>query len=488
MSRIQALASLFIFGSLLTPACGQSSRTTPSQTPLNQRVLVVVNSAAPDSLAVARHYMRLRSIPEKLLCPITPTSPDAIPVEEFNSAVKPAIRRCLEEAGKQKILYLVFSHLTPYGVGSGNRRSLDQMVADIWDEYLPDGPGNPGKPHPYFGEAESEGGFYGAFVPLSEYRDKPGAKTIYSVWRLDGANADLAKGLVDKAITAESGHLTGSGCFDRRFGDVTAQIDTGYGSGDWEIYRAAEFARQAGFRVMEDEQDAEFGAPPAPLRCEDAAFYAGWYSLNHYNDAFSWVPGAIGIHLDSYSALDPRAGPNWVANAILKGITVTSGAVAEPYLQGLPRPDQVFLYLFQGANVGDALLRGTPWLKWMIINIGDPLYRPFPKGIARLSSAAYDSPYLAVAPRYAVGQTSLRVHFHLANHALPGGTPLVFKSDHPELISAPEPLAIAESWNTIIFPIVARPVSAETNVRITVSGAGVTKTNTIVLYPVPAKP
>jgi hypothetical protein len=162
--------------------------------------------------------------------------------------------------------------------------------------------------------------------------------------------------------------------------------------------------------------------------------------------------------------------------------------VDEPYLQGLPRPDQLFFYIFQGANVGDALLRSTAWLKWRIINIGDPLYRPFPNGFARLTPAGYDTPYLAVAPRYGAGQTSLRVHFHLPAHAPPGGTPLTFKSDHPELISAPEPLAIAESWNTVIFPIVARPVTAETNVRITVSGGGVTKTNTIVLYPVPAKP
>jgi hypothetical protein len=33
----------------------------------------------------------------------------------------------------------------------------------------------------------------------------------------------------------------------------------------------------------------------------------------------------------------------------------------------------------EGANVGDAFLRNTLWLKWMIINIGDPLYRPFAK-------------------------------------------------------------------------------------------------------------
>jgi hypothetical protein len=59
---------------------------------------------------------------------------------------------------------------------------------------------------------------------------------------------------------------------------------------------------------------------------------------------------------------------------------VTSGAVDEPYLTGLPRPDGIFHDLLSGANVGDAFLRNTRFLKWMITNIGDPLYTPFAGG------------------------------------------------------------------------------------------------------------
>jgi len=64
---------------------------------------------------------------------------------------------------------------------------------------------------------------------------------------------------------------------------------------------------------------------------------------------------------------------------------VTSGAVGEPYLEGLPRPAGVYRNLLEGANVGDAFLRNTRWIKWMIVNIGDPLYRPFPAGGRRRS-------------------------------------------------------------------------------------------------------
>src|SRR5882762_9470689 len=363
--------------------CGTAGLQTLvwGQIPLNQRVLVIY-SGAPESHAVAKHYMARRSIPETNACKITVNSEDAVSQDEFERRVKVPVTKCLDAVGKQKILYIVFSYRTPYLLKLSDRNlALDQFVADIWDEYSPFRPGNETRPHPYFGGAQSQGNAYAPFVPLAAYREEPHALNIYSVWRLDAGNANLAKGLVDKAIFAETNGLVGKGCFDLQYGGMDVLPDFGSASGDWDIHQAAEFARRAGFPVTEDDKSAEFGTLPAPLRCDGAALYAGWYSLNHYNDAFTWNPGAIGFHLDSASATEPRGGINWSANAVIKGITITSGAVAEPFLTGLPHPDQFFLYLFQGANVGDALLRSTQWLKWMILNIGDPLYRPFPRGV-----------------------------------------------------------------------------------------------------------
>ncbi len=232
---------------------------------------------------------------------------------------------------------------------------------------------------PYYARAQSKANVYQPFVSFADYRAQNPTPLIYSVWRLDAATAKLAKGLVDKAIEAEKSGLKGEVCIDRRWPLNTIE-DNGYGAGDWDLHRAADFAREAGFKVIEDDNGAEFGTPPAP-NCPNAALYAGWYSLNHYNNAFTWNTGAIGIHLDSLSAWGPRSGPNWSANAILHGITVTTGAVEEPGLQGLVHPSGTFRDLFQGANVGDAFLRNTAALKWEILYIGDPLYRPFPHGL-----------------------------------------------------------------------------------------------------------
>lgn len=126
--------------------------------------------------------------------------------------------------------------------------------------------------------------------------------------------------------------------------------------------------------------------------CPNAALYAGWYSLNNYNNAFTWNTGAIGIHLDSLSAWSPRSGTNWVANAIEKGITVTTGAVQEPTLAALVHPSGTFRDLFQGANVGDAFFRNTAFLKWEILYIGDPLYRPFPNGLPPFAKKEVKAP------------------------------------------------------------------------------------------------
>jgi hypothetical protein len=78
--------------------------------------------------------------------------------------------------------------------------------------------------------------------------------------------------------------------------------------------------------------------------------------------------------------LDAREGESWSVSALKRGITVTSGAESAPYLEALPRPSGVFHDLLAGANVGDAFLRNTRFLKWRIIIIGEPLYTPFPGG------------------------------------------------------------------------------------------------------------
>jgi uncharacterized protein (TIGR03790 family) len=356
------------------------------QPPLHERVLVVYNAKAKDSEKVADAYLAARGIPRTNKCALRLTWHEpydgtvAVSVRHWERKVRDPVRKCLEAVGHDRILYIVLTYGTPYKFSDIRLKhgiSIDQRLADIWEEAAGDARR---AANPYFVHSLSASGQYAPFVPLIDYRSRPGAKTIYSVWRLDAPTPALALGLIQKAVEAEKNGVSGQACFDRRYGPIKDVKDSRYGAGDWDIYRAAQMVREAGFPVVEDSRDQEFGTPPAPARCDNAILYAGWYSLDHYNDAFTWNPGAIGFHLDSASAADPRGGRNWSANAIKKGITVTAGAITEPDLFGLPHPDGVFRNLLEGANVGDAFLRNTLWLRWMILYIGDPLYRPFPGG------------------------------------------------------------------------------------------------------------
>ena len=451
--------------------------------PLNQRVMVVYNAAIKESHAVAKYYMEKRNIPKENICKIDDYDVGMWEGEWYEPTIKKPLRACLEKIGKQKILYIVMSYQTPYEVETGGHlRAIDQLVADIWDEYA--GPRALGRAvgnHPYFGEAQSQGNAYEPFVPFAKYRDQPYAKTIYSVWRLDGATPDLAKGLVDKALYAEANGLKGKAYFDIR-GAIQGFVDNGYGAGEWDIYRASQFAKKAGFDTTLDDKGTEFGTAPSLLKCENAALYAGWYSLQHYNDAFGWVPGAIGFHLDSSSATNPRTADNWSGGALLKGITVTSGAVTEPFLEGLVHPDQIFLYLFQGANVGDAVLRGTRWLKWMILNLGDPLYRPFPEGAGPYGSTIYRESWLGIAPNTLVGAGTATGTIALGESA-DKPVPVTFKSTNPELVTLPANSVIPAAGNGARFPIAVKEPKDPTSVTVSVKVGSETLTNTLNLYP-----
>ncbi len=372
---------------------------------LSGRVLVVYHADIPDSREVAEYYARQRGIPKDHLCSVSFPAEDVIQGKHYLERVKPGVRQCLEREGAERILYVVLSYRTPFKVMIPGQRfdaSMDSLIADIWDQANADPlPQQVAAPHPYYVAHDSAGNRYAPFQPFHVYREQNGRPRIYSVWRLDGPTAAIAKALVDKAVATEAkGGPQGIGCFDRNTNDVQYKADSSYASGEWDIHRASELAKLAGFEVVLDTHPQEFGEEPAPLRCEPAALYAGWYQLNHYNDAFTWSDGAIGLHIDSMSAWHPREGPNWVHNALRLGITITAGAVSEPYVTHYPKVDGIFHDLFQGANVGDAFLRNTRLLKFRIMNVGDPLYRPFPSGRGPLALGMEPSPSVRVrSPR-----------------------------------------------------------------------------------------
>jgi uncharacterized protein (TIGR03790 family) len=447
-------------------------------------VLVVYNSNFTDSLNVANHYMSQRNIPNPSnLCGITPPATDVLSLSDYTTYVKTPIQNCLTNLGTTKILYIVMTYLTPFGVldGPQGTAAIDSYLADIWNKYASQ-PFLivPSATQPYYADSQSQGNYYSPFQSFATYRANARNPLIYSVWRLDGPTAAIASALVDQAITAESnGGPSGQACIDETINPTTS-ADASYRSGDWDLYQAAQFLRSAGVTVTEDQLQTEFGTAPSPLTCPDTALYSGWYSLYNYNNAFTWQTGSIGWHLDSESALSPRTGPSWVPNALAAGVAVTSGSVSEPYLQGLVRPGGTFRNLLEGASAGDAFLRNTRWLKWEIMYVGDPLYKPFGAGLPPFSPLQPVNSFL-ISPQEIIGGTTSAGTITLSAPA--AGAGMTFSLSAPAGITVPPTVTVAGGATKATFPITTAAVTTSQYSVINAASAGPTLQNTIITDP-----
>lgn len=222
--------------------------------------------------------------------------------------------------------------------------------------------------YPLFGPLPNP--FYGATNAAQMHA----ARGVLMVARLDGPSFPIARGLVDKALEAETNGLWGRAYFDAR-----GLTNTSYKLGDDWIRAAAAVVRRQGFETVLDEAPATFQAS-FPL--SQIAFYAGWYDA-HVSGPFrrasvEFTPGAIAYHLHSYSAQTIRStNTHWVGPLLAKGATATLGCVAEPYLDQTPELSVFFSRLLGGASFGEAAYAALPSLSWQITVVGDPLYRPF---------------------------------------------------------------------------------------------------------------
>jgi tetratricopeptide (TPR) repeat protein len=95
-------------------------------------------------------------------------------------------------------------------------------------------------------------------------------------------------------------------------------------------------------------------------------------------DDFRFEPGAIAVHIHSFSAATLRdARANWAAPLLAHGAAATLGNVYEPYLGLTPNLDLFADRLRNGLNFAESAYAAEPVLSWMTTFVGDPLYRPF---------------------------------------------------------------------------------------------------------------
>jgi uncharacterized protein (TIGR03790 family) len=214
------------------------------------------------------------------------------------------------------------------------------------------------------------------FPAIGEVRQK-----TLMVGRLDGPTPEIARRLVDDALTVEAKGLQGVFYIDAR-GLEGDDKPGGYAWYDHHLLKLYDLVKERStLKVVLDKNPAVF----PPDSCPEAALYCGWYSLRNYVPAFKWVKGAVGFHVASAEAttLKQKGSNVWCKRMLEEGVAATLGPVTEPYLISFPLPDEFFPLLLRGQKpLLEVYFRTLPHLSWMQILIGDPLYTPFKKNPA----------------------------------------------------------------------------------------------------------
>jgi uncharacterized protein (TIGR03790 family) len=376
-----------LLGVLLALAAASAARGSG----LADRVIVVANASAPDSLAVARHYAEARGVPAANVIVLPMPVAETISWREFVATIWQPLEDQLvkqgwidgtamelfDHVGRRK--YAIYGHriaalvlcrgvplriandpslfeevpgLTSHAEFRTNEGAVDSELSLLAQN---DYPINASIPNPLYHNPD----------PTREELSR-----VVKVSRLDGPTAADASGLVDLALQAER-----SGLLGRAYVDIAGPHE---GGNRW-LDAVASQVSSLGF-------DSTVGHGPQTFaetgRFDAPVLYFGWYTAD-LNGPFSlpgfrFPPGAIALHIHSFSAHTLRsASEGWCGPLLARGVTATFGNVFEPYLEFLHRPDLLVEALARGENLVDAAYYSLPVLSWQSVVIGDPLYRPF---------------------------------------------------------------------------------------------------------------
>lgn len=377
------------------------SELAPAASP-GEEVVVVYNSRMRESKVVAEYYARQRQIPASQIFGYGLTTNEAMSRKDFREDLqnplakaleskrlwhvgKGALSSSLDNSGRvvrkvieSKIRYLVLCYGVPLKIEPDpallepipenlrpelrrNEAAVDSELAVL-----------PLLEVPYLLTANIRNLLYGATNAASLHP----TNGVLMVARLDGPSGAIARGLVDRAIQAETDGLWGRAYFDCRHITET----NSYKLGDDMIRNASEMARRAGFETVVDEQPETF---PPGFPMSQIGLYVGWYEGNvsgpFTRPKVEFMPGAIAYHLHSFSGASVRDPAQfWVGPFLAKGATAVMGSVYEPYLSGTPDM-AIFInrILYHKFTFGEAAYTASSVLSWQTTVVGDPLYRPF---------------------------------------------------------------------------------------------------------------
>lgn len=377
-------------GFLIVLACGLAARVDAADD-LAARTVVLVNARQPESVELGEFYAAQRAIPVGNIISLPMPVGDSITWREFVDEVwqplqdelhrrqwlEGSLSDQLDALGRRKtaltghrIAFLVTCRGTPVRIHD-DPTGLDpaqsgrvpeqfrhnQAAVDSELSLLAQGP-------------QATVGFLANPLFRTKAAAEISAEFVVKVARLDGPTFADARALVTSALAGEKHGLAGR-----------SYVDLGgpHATGDRWLEATRERLVNLGFFGEVERTGRMFEAAD---RFDAPVLYFGWYAgaVNgpFLREGFRFPPGAIALHIHSYSAAALRsASDNWCGPLVARGVAATFGNVFEPYLELTLRPDLLLEQLAAGAALGDAAYFATPVLSWQGVVIGDPLYRPF---------------------------------------------------------------------------------------------------------------
>lgn len=344
-------------------------------------VAVVYNGKSILSRRMAVEYARVRGVPERNLVALDCPRANEISRKEFDELIRlPLLKAAKEQRWwapsgiasapmmDRKIFVLLLMADLPMKIRHEQPvpppgKEINQMKTDrasVDSELSLLAAGNHEKKswlgNPYFNKRED---FVGSGLPT------------FLVCRMDGLTAATCMRLVTEPAAVEKNGLWG-----------WAVVDRGgpYGEGDKWMDAVFKRVREAGIPAYLDDWPQTLPAK-FPLS-RDVALYCGWYAQDangpFADPAFRFRPGAVAMHLHSFSASEFRTpGRGWSSALLEKGADVTVGNVYEPFLGACHRFDIFTDRLLDGYTVAEASWMSMPVVSWQGVVFGDPLYRPY---------------------------------------------------------------------------------------------------------------
>jgi len=350
--------------------------------------VVVFNERDPESVNLAGYYAEKRGIPFDHLIGLSCTLEEGVSRAEYESTIAEPLRKAFLSHGWWKTeVDLANGRVTESKIRFvALMRGIPLKIAPVatWEGDKP--VTTPSQFNRNEAAVDSELATLGmATRQISGPLDNPYFKNhlapreapvpwLLMVCRLDAAEPATVRRMIDDSLATEKTGLWGFAYVDSR--GITSGA---YHEGDDWIRGVASDALSHGIPCVQDTAPTLF---PEHYPMGRAALYFGWYSGEvqgaFKENTFRFVPGAIAVHLHSFSAESLRAPlRGWCAPLLDRGAAATLGNVYEPYLSLTTHLDEFERRLRTGATFAEAAYAAQPALSWMATFIGDPLYRPF---------------------------------------------------------------------------------------------------------------